>query len=154
MKIQPYSDEFMIYDEKSKRYVLTEKCITTEISSNILSEISTFGATSPQSELNNLLKKVSRQVYGYIFKFNDMKIQEYLINHYESAREIVKQAMIEQFSYIYSVGLLRNSDDKAKQELYFSEDAKDILLNYTVDGLGLPLTYGGDLTKYVVSLNF
>lgn len=136
-------NEYLKFDEDSQRFILTPKYVTEVLGIDIESKLSQNDIMNTQSAFNMLLVKVSTQVYSYIHKFNsDTKSQDQIIKNTKGGQDIIKRAMTSQLIHILTVGDLRLSTDKEKRELWFSEDAKDIL-GETIPEIGTTILYTG-----------
>lgn len=138
----PYSDEEMVFDEKSKRYILTAKYIEETLGVDITERISANGYISPQKAIERLLDRISVQIYGFCYQHNDSEIINDIIAYCPSAREIIKEAMTEQFIYFMEVGDLRNSPDENKRKMWLSQGAKDALIK-DIKETGTTILYTG-----------
>ena len=135
----PYSDEFMIYDFVTHRYVLTEKDVTDNLGVDI------FKRLKNNNVIKSVLNQVSLQVYNYIHQFNeDNKAQNFLIAKTEDGRRIIKDAMEQQLIYFLTVGDLSRTTDKEKRSMWFDEQAKQVLLQ-DIKEIGTTICYQGPL---------
>ena len=98
MVIQPYSDEYLTYDEQSGMYILTEQALLDEYGDDLNAEA---------IDANNLvavkaiLKRVSRAVYNFIHSFNTQNhTQDLMIARSSTARDMIKEALLEEYLYI------------------------------------------------------
>lgn len=139
--IKPYSDDHMIFSENSGRYVLTPQAIQDRFGINLLDEAKNDAYA--EIAVNEVLDTVSLHVYNFIFSrsvHNDYQRQ--CINHLESGRSIVYEAMLRQFSYLKAVGDLTKSTDANKRALWFDTMAEQTLLRVLPE-TGRSLLYCG-----------
>ena len=93
MIINPYNDEYMVYDYKVHRYVLTPKYVAEQMNID-LSLIKPMGAVAKENIPQEILRKISRTVYTQIYAVsNQNKRQEWELAKYSSARPIIMQAI-------------------------------------------------------------
>lgn len=108
MIINPYNDEYMVYDYKVHRYVLTPKYVAEQMNID-LSLIKPMGAVAKENIPQEILRKISRTVYTQIYAVsNQNKRQEWELAKYSSARPIIMQAMADQLEYFMINGGLEN----------------------------------------------
>ena len=109
-RIFPYDDEYMIFDELTGRYVLTEKYITDVLAVDLDTRITERTTINPQGMKKQLLRLASNHVYNFIHEHNvDNMRQDCFIAKVPSLRKIIMQAMGEQFIYILQNGDLSRS---------------------------------------------
>lgn len=135
MIIQPYSDDYLIFNENTNRYVLTEKNLQEN-----------YGVVmQANAGVQGILNMVSIQIYNYIHKHNnDNQKQDLMIACTDTGRKIINDAMCMQFLYIKQSGYLSRSTDKDKRALAIDEDAKDILMQ-VIPEFGCSVLYCGVL---------
>lgn len=135
MIIQPYSDDYLIFNENTNRYVLTEKNLQEN-----------YGVVmQANAGVQGILNMVSIQIYNYIHKHNnDTQKQDLMIACTDTGRKIINDAMCMQFLYIKQSGYLSRSTDKDKRALAIDEDAKDILMQ-VIPEFGCSVLYCGVL---------
>ena len=135
MFIQPYSDDYLVYNELTGRYVLTAKNIEENYGITLGNNVGVQG----------ILNMVSISIYNFIHKhnFNNEK-QDAMIAFTEKGRKIINDAMCMQFLYIKQAGYLNRSTDKDKRTMAIDEDAKDILLQ-VIPEFGCSVLYCGVL---------
>lgn len=139
----PYNDEYMIFDEITRRYVLTEKCITDSLGIDIVGRINGRNAINQQVMIKRLLKLVSNHIYNFIHTYNvNTAKQDYYIATVPSLRKIIQTAMEEQFLFVSQVGDLSRSSDPQKRLQYIDEQAK-MTLGQIVPELGRSILYTG-----------
>lgn len=142
--MKPYSDDFMIFDKLTNRYVLTEK----DVKQNLGIEIN-VRLKNPEA-VNSLLNQVSIQVYRFIHEHNiENAIQDYIIAYTETGRKIIKTAMEEQLIYVMTNGDLSRSTDKEKRKLWFDDNAREILMTPICE-LGTHLLYQGQFPQICI----
>lgn len=149
----PYSDDYMTFDESTNRYVLTSKYALEQFGIDLLETVNDRNAVNQQIAVNGILKQVSNQIYNYIHKYNVCTdIQDLIIAKIPSARNIIKEAMSEQFLYVSMKGYLSRSTDKEKRMLAIDENAKGELERLLPE-LGICILYTGDLRGFAVCLS-
>ena len=141
--IYPYSDEHMIFDEESKRYVLTSKYVFEVLGVDLEGALSERKAVNVQAMVKQFLTEVSDDIYNFIHlhSANNAR-QDYLIATIPSLRNIIKKAMGQQFIYSRLNGLLGYSVEKEKQEAVICSKAKETL-SQTVPELCVSILYTG-----------
>lgn len=135
----PYSDEYLYYDTVSHRYILTENYVMAKFSKTLISKY--------KSSLPLILDRVSALVYGYIHEHNDSLMQDYIIAKTQGGRDIIREAMSNQFTYMCIVGDLSMSSDNNKRANYIDITAKNSLLK-TIPEIGTTILYTGSLCYY------
>ena len=135
-----YDGEYMRYDFKTHRYVLTLKYVTDVLGIDLQKRVNSNGAVNGQAVINRVLNTASIHVYNYVFSHNISKqCHEWIIATCPSAWEIVMQAMGEQLSYLLTVGDLSRSTKAEERENYMDLQAKSTL-DQDVREIGAPLT--------------
>lgn len=143
--MQPYSDEYMIYDERRRRYVLTEQALTELCAVDLRSRISETSTVNPETVINRLLVTVSDMVYQFIHEHNaNNAAQDRLIATVPELRDIIREAMVYQAVYVMNVGNLYLSTDPTERAAAIDVLAQSILGN-EVKGLGISVLYAGCL---------
>lgn len=138
MIIQPYSDEYMIFDEKTCRYILTEKALLDRLGISLSSAVK----DNPNGT-NAVLDRVSMHCYRKIHEHgSDVRRRDAMIATSDGGREIIFEAMLEQFFYMKTVGDLSMSTDRERRKLWFSDNAYEILLR-PVPEFGVSVCYVG-----------
>ena len=135
----PKSDEYMRYDFTLHRYVLTPKYVTDVLGIDLLSRINSGNSPNAEAAVNALLNTASVHVYNYVFQFGDSRTLTWIIAKSPSARDIIRQAMGEQLTFILTVGDLSRAYDAAERANYMDIAAK-MTLDGTVRETGRPLT--------------
>jgi hypothetical protein len=139
--IEPYTDEYLKYDEMTGWYYITEKALISR-GIDLRARLSRKKAISPEYVINGLITLASEMIYNYVhmFSFDNYK-QDYFITHIEELRPVILRALLQQATYILRVGdayLSKEDRDKA-----ISPHAINTL-NTTIRELGnLPITYSG-----------
>lgn len=142
-RIFPYDDEYMIFDELTGRYVLTEKYVTDVLAIDIDTRITERTTINPQGMKKQLLRLASNHVYNFIHEHNvDNMRQDCFIAKVPSLRKIIMQAMGEQFIYILQNGDLSRSFSASERRLWFDMQAEDTL-SQIVPELGMSILYTG-----------
>ena len=136
----PYSNEDLIYDLKTHKYILTKSCVLKEFGIDLDKR---YRGKNGNSQI--ILKRISDLIYAYIHKHNfNTSLQDFIIAKTESGREIIKEAMLNQFLYMSMVGDLSMSVDKAKREVMIDFTAEESLLK-TIPEIGTTILYTGSL---------
>ena len=137
-----YSDDYMIFEELTGRYVLTEQALLAN-GTNIRARLERNRTVNATLVINRILHRVSDMIYNYIHRFNsDNKQQDLWIESLESLRGIIYKAMLEQAEYFLMNGDLSRSVERDKREVAIDYSAQETL-NTTVTELGVPITYQG-----------
>ena len=137
-----YSDDYMIFEELTGRYVLTEQALLAN-GTNIRARLERNRTVNATLVINRILHRVSDMIYNYIHRFNsDNKQQDLWIASLESLRGIIYKAMLEQAEYFLMNGDLSRSVERDKREVAIDYSAQETL-NTTVTELGVPITYQG-----------
>lgn len=140
--MQPYSDDYMTFDELRGRYVLTEKTLVDN-GTDMRKRLTRNRATNAAAIIGRVLRRASDMIYNYIHQFNhDNKRQDMLISTLPSLRIIIQQAMLEQVEYLLMVGDLSRSPDAAKRAVAIDYNARETL-DTVVPELNVPITYSG-----------
>lgn len=127
---EPYSDEYMIFDEMTGHYVLTSKFALDRYGIDLFEGANDRNATNVQLAVSAFLKQVSNMIYNFIHDYSIYnQRQDFLIAHNAQLRAVIQQAMGEQLVYVHTVGDLSRSTDKEKRALAIDENAKQILIN-------------------------
>lgn len=123
MYIDAYSDEQLVFDEYKGQYRLTAKAILDNLG------IDLSGAMKDNANgTTAILWRISALVYKKIHEYNsDTEWQDSVIAHTETGRRIIKDAMLDQFLYVKTVGDLSMSTDVNKRACWFSTTTEEIL---------------------------
>lgn len=139
----PYSDEYMIFDAVTNRYVLTEQYVRDVLAIDLDTRITDRTTVNPQAMKDRLLRLASNHVYNFIHEHNvDTQKQDCLIAAVPSLRPIIQSAMGEQLTYILQNGDLSRAPKLEQRALWFDSSAADIL-GKIVPGLGFSILYTG-----------
>lgn len=139
----PHNDDYMIFDYKSHRYILTEKDVEENLGINLVER------NENEVARRNLLNLCSQHVYNYIHSHNiSTGFQDYIIAKTETGRAIIKEAMEHQLVYIMSAGDLSRVPDVNLRALWFDEQAKQALLK-EIPEIGTTILYTGKFPPYV-----
>lgn len=139
----PYSDEYMIFDEDTKRYVLTPKYVYDKIGVDMEGALKEREAINATVLANRFLVEVSDDIYDFIHNHNvNTTRQDYWIAVVPSLRNIIQKAMEQQFVYSRLNGLLGYSSDKETQDKRICPKAINTL-SQTVCELGQSILYTG-----------
>lgn len=138
----PFSDDMMIFDKVTNRYILTENALLTN-GIDFRARLAATANVMPEGVVEGFTRLVSSMVYGYIHQHsgNNM-LQDKAIACLPSLRPIMFNAMVFQAIYVSNVGNLYLSPDPAKRALAMDELAKQELDN-TVPELGTSICYVG-----------
>lgn len=86
MQNQLYIDDYMIFDETTGHYVLTEKAIVERCAVDIRARLTAANAAAPEAIINRLCRTVSDDIYSFIHNYNIyIRRQDWLIAHNYSA---------------------------------------------------------------------
>lgn len=92
----PYDDEYMTYDYRTHRYVLTEKAVMDDLGENL----DVILVNSDPVSRNAFLRKISRTVYGYIKdQSSSYEFIEYILAKDGRLRDTIKDMLISQVEY-------------------------------------------------------
>lgn len=128
--IEPYSDDYMTYDEVTGHYVLTSKFALDTYGLDLLEGINDRNAANAQIAVSAFLRRVSNLIYNFIHDYSIYnQRQDFLIAHNANLRAVIQQAMGEQLIYMHINGDLSRSTDKEKRSLAIDDNAKQILIN-------------------------
>ena len=140
--IEPYNDDYMIFNKLTGRYVLIEQAFI-DFGYDIRSQIISGGMTSPEQIIKGFFRTVSDIVYGYIHKFSaDNLRQDRFIATLPSLRPIIMQAMLYQAAFVYLNGNLLLSTKPEERERAIDETCIETL-NQTVPEIGTSILYMG-----------
>lgn len=127
---QPYSDDYMTFDEATGRYVLTPKYALDTYGLDLFDGVNDRNSTNQQLAVQGILRRVSNLIYEFIHSFTIYtKRQDRIIATNPHYRGVVMRAMGEQLIYMSQVGDLSRSTDPEKRKLAIDENAKNILIN-------------------------
>lgn len=120
-----YSDEMMTWDERKHRYILTEACALA-YNVDLKKELNASGAPAKNNLPAQILDRISRTVYNFIFLHGDRerKLCE-LEQEDEYYRQFLFEAMVEQLLYFMVNGDLnltpQNAQDTSHGAAYAPE---------------------------------
>jgi hypothetical protein len=139
----PYSDNFMVFDEENKRYVLTNEYVMQRLGVDLAGTANERGLVNPQIAVKHLLEEVSDDIYNFIHSHNlNTAKQDYLIATVPSLRLIIQKAMGQQLLYSRMNGFMAYSADKDKQFMAICPKARQTLLQ-VVPEIGISILYTG-----------
>ena len=75
----PLTDEYMTYNEKTHRYVLTVKYVEEVVGIDMIARLNDGDYTTAQNLASTILDMISVKIYGYIHEFNRSNIQDKII---------------------------------------------------------------------------
>lgn len=130
MFIKPYSDEYMTYNEARNHYVLTAKAVLDNLGIDL-----NVNVKDNANGVNAFLMRVSELTYRKMHEYGDNTEQDRIIATTESGRNIIFNAMLEQFFYVKSVGDLSLSTNREERALYAS-DALIEIFEETIPEIG------------------
>lgn len=97
----PYDDEYMKYDYRTHRYVLTEKAVLDELGENL----DVILTNSDPVTRNAFLKKISLSVYNYIKQQSaSFEYIEYILAKDGRLRDTIKEMLVSQVEYMLADG--------------------------------------------------
>lgn len=100
----PFSDDEMVYDAVSKRYILTPNYVRNQ-GIDLGLELNTETAPEPAKVPELVLNRISLLVYSNIYSHGrQRKIKEYMIACDPSLRGIIRDAMMERLRYMIESG--------------------------------------------------
>lgn len=136
--IKPYTDNYMTYNETTGHYSLTAQAVFERLGIDLSAQ-----NKDNANGVNAILNRISMLTYRKIHEHsNDTQCQDWIIASTETGREIIYEAMLEQFFYVKNVGDLSLSVKKEERELYFSDTAYEILLR-EIPEVGRSVCYTG-----------
>ena len=145
----PYNDEFMVVDEISNHYVLTEAALLN-YGIDLRARLTRSSTVSPENSINSILQTASDMIYQYIHSFNaDNDLQDTLILQIPSLRPIIYKAMLYQAVYVLNVGNLYLSTKEDERKNAIDMLARQVLLT-TVKELKVPITYTGVFNRWLI----
>ena len=99
----PYDDEYMTYDYRTHKYILTEKAVLDELGENL----DVVLVNSDPTSRNAFLRKVSRSVYDYILSASQSPDYiEYILAKDGNLRQMILDMLISQTEYMLVNGAL------------------------------------------------
>lgn len=148
-------NEEMFYDELSHRFVLTPKAVLNNLGENLETRLNKKRANNEENVAQNVLNQISFEIYSYIYAHTQYEdFIEQVIRYDDQARKIVKDAMLQQVAYTLvngSLNLYGGVDIRkgVKMDNFYDRSIAPLakmILNKTIDKLGVPLTYTGQYT--------
>lgn len=140
----PYNDEYMVVDELTGHYVLTEAALLSR-GIDLRARLSETSTVLPENVINNVLQTASDMIYQFIHDYNfNNQMQDYMILKVPSARNIIYRAMLYQAVYVCNVGNLYLSKDKDDRAAAIDVLAQSILNNVMPEA-GYSLLYTGSI---------
>lgn len=128
--IYPYDDEYMKFNEATKRYVLTPKFLLDKYGVDMISQLQTRDAQNPQVIAEAFLEEVSDDIYNLIHENGKCnELQDCYIAKCPKMRPIIQKAMAQQYLYSRFNGLLAYAVGKDEQEYAVCDKAYKTLLN-------------------------
>lgn len=139
----PYSDEYMIFDDESRRYILTPRYALEQLGIDLEGAIKERGAVNPQVIVKQFLTDVSDDIYEFMHEhcINTAE-QDRLVAVVPSLRSIIQKAMAQQLLYSRFNGLLGYSVEKDKQAQRICPKSVSTL-SQSVPELGTTILYTG-----------
>ncbi|MBQ7314396.1 MAG: hypothetical protein IJW83_00085 [Clostridia bacterium] len=137
----PYSDEYMIYDEARNRYTVTEEALISR-GIDLRARIGATGADA-SAIIEAVLLASRDQVYRELHKFSLNTVrQDNMITHVKGLRPIIYEILLNQAEYYIKVGDLGKSEDinRRKAMMYggFYDDIAE-----EIPCIGTSLIYSG-----------
>lgn len=130
MFTQPYSDDYMIFDERKCRYVLTEKALTDLCAIDLRARMTETATLNPETVIQRVVNTVSDIVYYYMHShtMNPKRLNQMIAFSPES-REVIQEAMCHQAIYMGANGDLFLSAAETDTGKEISQMCKMALLN-------------------------
>lgn len=140
MFIEPYSDEYLFFNEQTGQYEITAQ----NLLDNYGIELNNAVNDNPNS-IKAVLRLATTSVYNFIHKHSlNTCEQDWIISHTESGRKIINDALCQQFLYIKQAGYLSRSTDITKRALKIDDDAAEIL-EQIIPEVGYSILYTGTM---------
>lgn len=131
----PLTDEYMTYNDKTHRYVLTIKYVEEVVGIDMIARLNDGDYTTAQNLANTILDMISVKIYGYIHEFNRSNIQDKIISRSGEARRVIQEAMRYQVVHYFLVG-----------DMEIDDTAKSCLLQ-DIPEIGTTILYQGNLER-------
>lgn len=142
---KPYSDDYMVYDEITKHYVLTEKALIEKVGLNLRARMGERSLITPEIAIKSFNTTVSDMIYQFIHEHNiNNAAQDMLIATVPELRQIIQRAMELQAVYVSVQGNLYLSTKPEERANAIDYLAKSIL-GTVVPCLGISILYTGVL---------
>lgn len=127
---QPYSDEYMVFDETTGHYVLTEKAITDRCAINIRVRFEEDRTVNVDAVINKICRTISDEIYSFIHSYTIYEQrQDWLIAHNPRLRAEIQRAMEYQAEYVIANGNLFLSTESTEEGKELNRMSKEILIN-------------------------
>ena len=138
----PYSDDYMVFDQTTYRYYITEKLLL-DACVDLRRRLASRKAPNPEGTINSLIKIATRHIYGFIHAHtvNTQRV-DCIIATVPSARPIMQEALLTQAIYIFFNGDLYLSVKPEDKAAAISEEAVQIL-GQILPEIGRSLLYTG-----------
>ena len=122
------NDEMMIYDERKRRYILTEAC-ALQYNIDLKKELNAGGAPAKNNLPAQILDRISRTVYNFIFLHGDRESKLETLEEYDDYyRPFILDAMVEQLLYFMVNGdLLLTAHSAADTPRPYSTEMENVL---------------------------
>lgn len=138
----PYSDDYMVFDQTTYRYYITEKALL-DAGIDLRTRLAARKATNPEGIINSLIKTATRHIYGFIHAHTvNTQGVDRIIANVPSARPIMQEALVIQATYVLYVGDLYNSVKPEDKAAAISEEAVQVL-GQLLPEMGRSLLYTG-----------
>jgi hypothetical protein len=73
-----YSDDMMVFDQTKQRYILTDKCAKA-YNIDLERELNSTGVPNKSNLGDQILDRISRTVYNYVYSHGHREIKQYKI---------------------------------------------------------------------------
>ncbi|MBQ8357876.1 MAG: hypothetical protein IJX39_08745 [Clostridia bacterium] len=93
-----YNDDMMTFDDVKQRYILTNECALAN-NVDLGKELNSTGVPSRSNLPAQILDRISRTVYNFIYSHGDRYGKEKELAENDYYRPFIKDAMIEQLLY-------------------------------------------------------
>lgn len=125
----PYSDDLMIFDEKTYRYYLTETALETE-GIYLRARLSRSALIDVTSVINGFVRTVTTHTYTFLHQFaQNISLQDRVIATNPRVRDIIYRVMVEQAKYVIRNGDMSLSPDPKEYRAYFAPNAGELIIN-------------------------
>lgn len=144
---QPYSDDYMLWDESTNRYILTEKALNERVGLNLRARMGECSLISPEIAIKSFNTTVSDMIYQFIHEHNaDNSRQDMLIATVSDLRRIIQRAMELQAVYVSINGnmyLSAKPEERAAAIDYMAQG----MLGTVVPCLGVSILHTGEFKR-------
>ena len=128
--IEPYNDDYMIFDESTRHYVLTETAIFERCAVDIRARLEGNKTINPEIVINKLCRVISDDIYDFIHLYSVYnERQDFMIATNAKLRAVIQRAMEYQADYMIADGDLFLSLDDNDNGKEINKMSKRILLN-------------------------